>query len=101
MVEEKQLRNSHVKVEENSRVKHNPITNPIEYHVENPYLLKKMQEKRLILKLSWFDLIFDIHSINYKIQFNGQLASHSPSRHSFKNTEGKCQDYIRNYWTAI
>ncbi len=22
---------------------HNPITNPIEYHIDNPYILKKMQ----------------------------------------------------------
>ena len=25
--------------------KHNPITNPIEYHIDNPYILKKMQNK--------------------------------------------------------
>lgn len=25
--------------------KHNPITNPIEYHIDNPYILKKMQKK--------------------------------------------------------
>ena len=25
--------------------RHNPITNPIEYHIENPYLLKRMQDR--------------------------------------------------------
>ena len=25
--------------------KHNPITNPIEYHIDNPYILKKIQKK--------------------------------------------------------
>lgn len=24
---------------------HNPITNPIEYHIDNPYFLKKLQAK--------------------------------------------------------
>lgn len=24
---------------------HNPITNPIEYHVDNPYFINKMQSK--------------------------------------------------------
>lgn len=24
---------------------HNPITNPIEYHIDNPYILKKIQDK--------------------------------------------------------
>lgn len=23
--------------------RHNPITNPIEYHIDNPYILKQMQ----------------------------------------------------------
>ena len=32
-------------VEEKAPVKHNPITNPIEYHIENPYLLQRMQHK--------------------------------------------------------
>lgn len=25
--------------------RHNPITNPIEYHIDNPYILKKFQDK--------------------------------------------------------
>jgi hypothetical protein len=25
--------------------KHNPITNPIEYHIDNPYFLKRMQDR--------------------------------------------------------
>lgn len=24
---------------------HNPITNPIEYHIDNPYFINKMQSK--------------------------------------------------------
>ena len=24
---------------------HNPITNPIEYHIDNPYILKKIQDR--------------------------------------------------------
>lgn len=27
----------------NTMSRHNPITNPIEYHIENPYILKQMQ----------------------------------------------------------
>ena len=26
---------------------HNPITNPIEYHIDNPYILKKIQDRTL------------------------------------------------------
>lgn len=26
-------------------VNHNPITNPIEYHIDNPYILKKIQDR--------------------------------------------------------
>lgn len=33
------------KVAESQISRHNPITNPIEYHIDNPYLLKRMQEK--------------------------------------------------------
>lgn len=25
--------------------RHNPITNPIEYHIDNPYILKKYQDR--------------------------------------------------------
>ena len=25
--------------------RHNPITNPIEYHIDNPYILKRIQDK--------------------------------------------------------
>lgn len=28
-------------------MRHNPITNPIEYHIENPYILKQIQESRI------------------------------------------------------
>lgn len=34
------------KVDEIVVRKHNPITNPIEYHVDNPYLLKRMQDRQ-------------------------------------------------------
>ena len=27
----------------NNMSRHNPITNPIEYHIDNPYILKQMQ----------------------------------------------------------
>jgi phenylalanyl-tRNA synthetase beta subunit len=26
---------------------HNPITNPIEFHIDNPYILKKIQDRTL------------------------------------------------------
>ncbi len=26
-----------------NRLRHNPITNPIEYHIDNPYILKQIQ----------------------------------------------------------
>jgi hypothetical protein len=29
----------------NNKLRHNPITNPIEYHIENPYILCKIQDK--------------------------------------------------------
>lgn len=29
----------------NNVARHNPITNPIEYHIDNPYILKEMQSK--------------------------------------------------------
>jgi len=29
----------------NNKARHNPITNPIEYHIENPYILCAMQKK--------------------------------------------------------
>jgi hypothetical protein len=32
-------------VEQRAPAKHNPITNPIEYHIENPYFLQRMQAR--------------------------------------------------------
>lgn len=32
----------------NSIARHNPITNPIEYHIDNPYILKQIQNKERI-----------------------------------------------------
>jgi hypothetical protein len=29
----------------NSGARHNPITNPIEYHIDNPYILKQIQNR--------------------------------------------------------
>lgn len=29
----------------NNLARHNPITNPIEYHIDNPYILKQIQTK--------------------------------------------------------
>ena len=29
-----------------TRLRHNPITNPIEYHIDNPYILCKMQDQQ-------------------------------------------------------
>ena len=26
--------------------RHNPITNPIEYHIDNPYILKQIQNQK-------------------------------------------------------
>ncbi len=28
--------------------RHNPITNPIEYHIDNPYILKEIQNRSKI-----------------------------------------------------
>ena len=30
----------------NNVQRHNPITNPIEYHIDNPYILKQIQNQR-------------------------------------------------------
>jgi len=45
MMQEKRMRDSiDIDLMAKSREqRHNPITNPIEYHIENPYILKKMQ----------------------------------------------------------
>ena len=40
--------------EYNNQTRHNPITNPIEYHIDNPYILKKLQDTNIPLKLQWF-----------------------------------------------
>lgn len=32
--------------------RHNPITNPIEYHIDNPYILKKIQERNILERWS-------------------------------------------------
>lgn len=32
------------------KMKHNPITNPIEYHIDNPYILCKIQDKEHLPK---------------------------------------------------
>lgn len=29
----------------NNVARHNPITNPIEYHIDNPYILRQIQNK--------------------------------------------------------
>jgi hypothetical protein len=48
---QQQIQNDHVKkarksyFELNNIARHNPITNPIEYHIDNPYILKKFQDK--------------------------------------------------------
>lgn len=30
-----------------NEARHNPITNPIEYHIENPYILKQIQDNKM------------------------------------------------------
>lgn len=32
----------------NNMTRHNPITNPIEYHIENPYILRQIQNKSVL-----------------------------------------------------
>jgi hypothetical protein len=40
--EDQRLRRNHKSYFQMSRVgRHNPITNPIEYHIDNPYILQK------------------------------------------------------------
>ena len=31
----------------NNVQRHNPITNPIEYHIDNPYILKQIQNQKM------------------------------------------------------
>ena len=40
-------------------LRHNPITNPIEYHIDNPYILCKMQDKENAYKnsMQWFRIL--------------------------------------------
>lgn len=48
---QQQMQQEHMKkarksyFELNNIARHNPITNPIEYHIDNPYILKKFQDK--------------------------------------------------------
>jgi hypothetical protein len=47
-VQEKKLRDS-IDTEllgSGGQLRHNPITNPLEFHIDNPYLLRQMQQRR-------------------------------------------------------
>lgn len=37
--------------EYNHQARHNPITNPISYHIDNPYILKQIQDNKLLHRL--------------------------------------------------
>lgn len=43
MQEERVRRGKKALFNYNSLTRHNPVTNPIEYHIDNPYILKQMQ----------------------------------------------------------
>lgn len=45
IAQEKEKRQRKSIFEYKNIARHNPITNPIEYHIDNPYILKEIQTK--------------------------------------------------------
>ena len=43
LVEEKRIANQKKPEPYTEQRRHNPITNPIEYHIDNPYILKRLE----------------------------------------------------------
>ncbi len=43
LVEEKRIANKKKPEPSTENRRHNPITNPIEYHIDNPYILKRLE----------------------------------------------------------
>lgn len=43
--EEQERKNRKSPFEYQNIARHNPITNPIEYHIDNPYILKEIQNR--------------------------------------------------------
>jgi hypothetical protein len=43
LVEEKRIANQKRPEPSTEHRRHNPITNPIEYHIDNPYILKRLE----------------------------------------------------------
>jgi hypothetical protein len=45
-IEDGKMRKQHQSVHQSYSIsRHNPITNPIEYHIDNPYILQKMKSE--------------------------------------------------------
>lgn len=44
--------------------RHNPITNPIEYHIDNPYILKNIQDRENWIGQQWWSLLI----LSFKIR---------------------------------
>lgn len=44
LVEEKKIASQKRPEPSTEHRRHNPITNPIEYHIENPYILKRLEK---------------------------------------------------------
>lgn len=50
--EERSRRQRKSKFEYQNIARHNPITNPIEYHIDNPYILKEIQNRNALRNTS-------------------------------------------------
>lgn len=65
LVQEKHHRDSlDQKLAENIVTRHNPITNPIPFHIENPYFIKRMQDNRM-RTFNWFTIYYLLIILSY------------------------------------
>jgi len=54
--EEHERKNIKSPFEYQNIARHNPITNPIEYHIDNPYILKEIQNRNIYKNQSMYHL---------------------------------------------
>lgn len=54
--EEHERKNRKSPFEYQNIARHNPITNPIEYHIDNPYILKEIQNRNIYKNQSMYQL---------------------------------------------
>lgn len=54
--EEQERKHKKSPFEYQNMARHNPITNPIEYHIDNPYILKEIQSRSIYKNQSMHQL---------------------------------------------